>query len=55
MKQWIPKLQGAGRSTRIDALHPLVLTVLMRPVCQGLRIRDLNFNPSQGLRPQAMS
>lgn len=25
------------------------------PVCQGLRIRDLNFKPSQGLRPQAMS
>jgi len=25
------------------------------PACQGLRIRDLNFNPSHGLRPQAMS
>jgi hypothetical protein len=27
----------------------------MRPGCQGLRIRDLNFSPSQGFRPQATS
>ncbi len=30
-------------------------SAVMRPVCQGLRIRDLNFNPNHGLRPQAMS
>lgn len=47
-------LVHALRHHLLGALHPLVLTVSHK-ACQGLRIRDLNFNPSHGLRPQAMS
>jgi hypothetical protein len=39
----------------LGALHRLALTAPHKAVCQGLRTRDLNFNPSQGLRPQATS
>ena len=38
----------------LNACMPLLWVPYEVSVCQGLR-RDLNFNPSQGLRPQATS